>query len=159
MKLNKSDLDTHIEEERGTYEDLLEACIKNKISDLETMYEHGNNIQAISESDTSKNTLLHIAVMHGSMDVAKFLIDHDIDVDVRNKNNETPLHHAVSIKDVNKATEIVELLLYQNADPLAKDSLGDTPMSKAQRIGKSSIALLFAETSDRLPTPSVGLRL
>jgi ankyrin repeat protein len=133
VKLNKADIDSHIEEERGTYEDLLEAVIKNKLSDTEIMYEHGNDINALSENDTSKNTLLHISVMHGNKETAEFLIKQGINVNVRNHNNETPLHHAIAIKDDTKATETIEMMMTMNADPFAKDKLGDTPTEKAKR--------------------------
>lgn len=103
MKLNKADLDSHIEEERGSYGDLLEAVVKNKISDIETMYEHGNDIHVLSESDAAENSLLHIAAIHGNKEVAEFLIKSGINTNIKNKNNETPLHHVVALKDEQKA--------------------------------------------------------
>jgi hypothetical protein len=44
MKLNRTDLDAHIREERGEYADLLEAVTKGRNSDIKTMYDHGNDI-------------------------------------------------------------------------------------------------------------------
>ena len=133
IKINRADLDAHIEEERGTYEDLLEAVIKDKLSDVETMYTHGNDIHAISDNDSSKNTLLHVAVMHGSREVGEYLIRNGLSVNVLNQNNETPLHHSVAIKDETKALETIEMMMYMHADPYSKDKLGDTPIEKAKR--------------------------
>lgn len=111
MKLNKTDLDTHIEEERGNYSDLLEAVTNAKNEDIKTMYEHGNDIFALDNTDTSENTLLHVAVRNMHKETAELLLDLGIDVNSKNKNNETPLHIAVAIKDVEKAEEITEIML------------------------------------------------
>lgn len=116
MKLNRADLDTHIEEERGTYNDLLEAVNKNKLSDIETMYEHGNDIHATDPSDKSKNTLLHIAARSGNLETVEFLIEKGFHINERNKNNETPLHHAIAIKDEDKAVTLIEFMLLKGAD-------------------------------------------
>ena len=160
MKLNRADLDNHIDEERGNYSDLLEAVSKGKISDIDTMYEHGNDIFALSEDDTSKNTLLHIAVQTINIKATEFLIKKGINVNTKNANNETPLHHAVAIKNENKAVEIIDMMLIKGADPHIKDKLGDTPIEKAKRLGKSEILLLFADRDEsRVGTPSVAYRL
>lgn len=160
MKLNRNDLDAHIEDERGSYEDLLEAVTKGKLSDTETMYEHGNDIFALDRTDTCENTLLHVAVRNANKDISEFLIRKGLDVNAKNKNNESPLHHAVAIKDQNKAVEIIEMMLNKGADPYSKDKLGDSPIEKAKRLGKSDILVLFAERSDaRIATPSLSFRL
>lgn len=153
--MNRPDLNTHIEEERGTFDDLLEAISKNKISDIETMYEHGNDIFALDSSDVSNNTLLHVAVMNANKETVEFLIRKGIDVNAVNSNNETPLHHAVAVKNQKKAVEIIEMMMLKGANPYLKDNLGDTPVEKAKRLGKSDILLLFAESDERrVPTPS-----
>ena len=93
--------------------------------------------------------------MNGNKETAEFLIRKGIDVNAPNSNNETPLHHAVAIKNQKKAVEIIEMMLLKGADPYWKDKLGDTPVEKAKRLGKSDILILFAETDDRrVPTPS-----
>uniref|UniRef100_A0A7S3JEP2 Uncharacterized protein n=1 Tax=Euplotes harpa TaxID=151035 RepID=A0A7S3JEP2_9SPIT len=153
--MNRGDLDTHIEEERGTFSDLVEAVAKNKMSDVETMYEHGNDIFAVDTVDLSNNTLLHIAVSNASKEAAEFLVTHGIDVNVTNANNETALHHAIAIKDKSKAVEVIQMMLLRGADPHLKDKLGDTPIEKAKRLGKSDILFLFVERDEsRVSTPS-----
>lgn len=130
MKFNKADLDNHIEEERGVYQDLLEAVIKGKTSDIQTMYEHGNDITAVDPSDSSENTLLHIAVKHGKKNSVELLLKLGLNINALNKNHESPLHHAVSIKDEQDALETLEFMLLKGADPTQKDKLGDTPIEK-----------------------------
>lgn len=159
MKLNRADLDAHIEEELGTFSDLLEAVTKNKLSDIETMYEHGNDIHAIDPTDKSENTLLHVAARNWNKETVEFLIEKGININVRNKNNETPLHHAVAIKDEDRAVVLIESMLLKGADWYAKDKLGDTPFEKAKRSGKSNVLLLFSESSNsRVPTPASSFR-
>lgn len=104
-------MDAHIEDERGDYPDLLEAVTNGKNSDIQTMYEHGNDIFALDSTDSSNNTLLHVAVRNMHRDTVELLIKLGIDVNAKNKNNETPLHHAVALKDQDKAVEIVDLML------------------------------------------------
>lgn len=159
VKLNRKDLDAHIEDERGDYPDLLEAVTNGKNSDIQTMYEHGNDIFALDSTDSSNNTLLHVAVRNMHRDTVELLIKLGIDVNAKNKNNETPLHHAVALKDQDKAVEIVDLMLWKGADPYLKDKLGDTPAAKAKRLGKSNIVLLFSSAGDeRVMTPSMAFR-
>lgn len=159
MKFNKADLDSHIEEERGEYLDLLEAVRKGKNSDIQTMYTHGNDIFAVDPSDSSGDTLLHVAVKHGKKETAELLLKLGININCQNSNGEVPLHHAVSIKDENDALETVEFMLLKGANPKQKDKLGDTPIEKCKRLGKSNLLMLFLSTSDeRIPTPSMNLR-
>lgn len=160
MKLNRADLDTHIQEERGEYTDLLEAVTNGKNADIHTMYEHGNDILALDSTDSSGNTLLHVAVRNSKLETSELLINLGINANTLNKNNETPLHHAVSIKDENTAIEIIQMMLFKGANPLCKDKLGDTPIEKAKRLGKSNVLMLFSGSGDeRVPTASLGFRL
>lgn len=160
MKLNKADLDAHINEERGEYADLLEAVTKGKNSDIQTMYEHGNDIFALDKTDSSDNTLLHVAVRNGNLETVELLIRLGINGNALNKNHETPLHHAVSLKEEEKALQIIEFMLMKGSNPTLKDKLGDTPIEKAKRLGKSNVVMMFlSNTDERIPTPSMGFRM
>mmetsp|Transcript_17057 Transcript_17057/g.19058 ORF Transcript_17057/g.19058 Transcript_17057/m.19058 type:complete len:160 (+) Transcript_17057:212-691(+) len=159
MKLNKADLDAHINDERGEYTDLLEAASNGKNSDIQTMYEHGNDIFVLDSTD-SNNTLLHVAVKSGNIETVELILRIGIAANVVNKGNETPLHHAVSLKNEEEALGIVEILLLKGANPNLKDKLGDSPIERAKRLGKSNVVMLFLNSSDeRIPTPSMQFRL
>ena len=49
--------------------------------------------------------------------------------------------------------------MLHHANPNSKDSLGDTPITKARRSGKSNVMLMFTQNDDRIPTPSINFRL
>jgi ankyrin repeat protein len=81
------------------------------------MYEHGNDIFACDKSDLSSNSLLHVAIRNANKNTAELLIKMGMNSNIKNKNGETPLHLAVSIKDQEKAEEIIEMMLLKGADP------------------------------------------
>lgn len=103
---------------------------------------------------------MHVAVRNIQKETTELLIQLGIDVNVRNKNSETPLHIAVSIKDQDKAVEIIEVMLLKGGNPRLKDILGDSPIEKAKRQGKSNVLVLFSSLSDeRGATPSLSFRM
>jgi len=69
--------------------------------------QHGDldHIKAIIRKDPTKinkkneegNTLLHIAVHEGNIGVAKYLVSHGADVNIKDKLDETPLQIAIHI--------------------------------------------------------------
>ncbi|KAH9996982.1 hypothetical protein BJV74DRAFT_960877, partial [Russula compacta] len=79
-------------------------------------------------------TLLHVASRGGHSEIANFLLDHFVDVDVRDPDAETPLHRAVSNSyDSDRGVysgsfEIIRQLIERNADINARDNEGKTPL-------------------------------
>jgi ankyrin repeat protein len=72
---------------------------------------------------------LHHAVNFGHKEIAELLIAGGADVNVKDKNEWTPLHNAAR----NGRKEIVELLLAKGAAVNAKDKVGHTPVDSAER--------------------------
>ena len=74
----------------------------------------------VKETDSSGNTLLHIAAKYGQKEIICFLIDNGADLEKRNRKLWTPLHYAAGERDVS----VVELLLEKGAtvEPYGKDS-------------------------------------
>jgi ankyrin repeat protein len=83
------------------------------------------NPELVNHKDNFKQSLLHIAVGHGLMELSKLLIANKADVNAMDKNGNTPLHFAVRIGP----KEMVELLLTNQANVNAKNIVGDTPLS------------------------------
>ena len=78
----------------------------------------------ITKRDDMQQTPLHIAARFGFVQVARWLLAHDADVNARAYNQFTPLHAA-------EDPEIVKLLLEFKADINAKGSSGQTALEKA----------------------------
>ncbi|KAH7916558.1 hypothetical protein BJ138DRAFT_1074983 [Hygrophoropsis aurantiaca] len=78
---------------------------------------------AISHPTSSGQTLLHLAAFLGFDTLVEFLIDHDIDLDARDRNGCTALHFAVTARSKTCA----RLLVDAGADLEIVDALGKTP--------------------------------
>lgn len=74
-----------------------------------------------------KETLLHIAANSGRNEVAKFLIDKEIDVNIINKPGNTALHYAAGGNDA----DLVRLLIKKQKDINLRDGDGCTAIYKA----------------------------
>ncbi len=90
------------------------------------MLEHGTRADSPHASQTGFMAL-HSAALQGNLAIALALIDHGISVDVRDKDQNTPLHWACG----GGRTRVVAELLARGADPGAVNANGDTPMHDA----------------------------
>jgi ankyrin repeat protein len=77
--------------------------------------------------------LLHIAVSGGHPDTVALLLTRGADVNMTNYIGETPLH------TVGRNIKIAQMLLRAGGNPQARDSLGYTPISKAQAYGYTNL--------------------
>lgn len=78
--------------------------------------------QALSHETVSGQTLLHLAAFLGFSSILKFLVDHDVDVDIRDRNGFTALHFAA----FSKSRECIQILLDAGADNMIVNSAGKT---------------------------------
>lgn len=86
---------------------------------------------------------LHTAAIHGSLEVAKYLIEQGAKVDKRDCFKSTLLHYAV------KYPEIVKLLLLHGADVNARDMFENTPLHCAVRVNNiESVIILLDHGAD-----------
>lgn len=82
---------------------------------------------AISHTTPSGQTLLHLAALLGFTALTRFLIAHDIDLDVRDRNGYTALHFAAIARTKGCAGVLVEA----GADVEIVNVLGKTPQEQA----------------------------
>lgn len=82
----------------------------------------------ISHASASGQTLLHLAARLNFTKVTEFLLDHDIDVDARDRNGCTALHHAAMMG----STECARLLIEAGAALDIVDARGKTAAEVAK---------------------------
>lgn len=80
--------------------------------------------QALSFPSPIGQTLLHLATFLGFSKLVRFLIEHGIDIDARDRNGFTALHFAALVKSAECARALVDA----GADREIVDSLGKTPI-------------------------------
>jgi len=86
---------------------------------------HGANIL---KTDTDKHSALHLAARGGQADFCAFLLDKtDIDINARDNDGGTPLHHACAREKI----AVVKMLIERGADLTAVDNDGLTPLHRA----------------------------
>lgn len=150
---------------------LFKACIKGDVTQIQTLLKKGASVSII---DQYGKTLLSYAALRaqvaGFMDIPhQALIVHnivgtlppvfvhllkyhqlpaDVPIDVHQKDyrGDTLLHHAVQYIDV---AEVTDQLLDLGADPYAQNAMGETPILKADSLGKKEIQHCFEKRNIR----------
>ena len=84
--------------------------------------------------DSEYNSNLHIAVKNNSVELVKYFISKNYDLNDKNINGQTPLH--LAIERGNK--EIIKLLIDSGADINIKDNKGRKPIELAKKPKKST---------------------
>ncbi|CDW82291.1 achain crystal structure of engineered northeast structural genomics consortium target [Stylonychia lemnae] len=162
--LASKEYDKHINESKGTKEQLISAVQNGMKDQLIMMERHGQALLNIYDDPDLNNNLLHLAVKHNQYEITEYLVkmyicifqshfQRGIDVNVQNNFGETPLHQC---SGQNKNMEISKFLLMKGGNPNIKNRLGDSPLGKysfcplyiiidlAKRYGNHQIAMLFA---------------
>ena len=118
------------------------ACKKGVLAVVEAFKSQleVENIREIQTYDT-ENTPLHIACMHGdsSIDIVKYLIKQNANVNATNMNGETPLH--VSAR--NGFTKLTQELLRRKVNVDVQDTWGRTPLICAAMSNQEPVILLL----------------
>ena len=90
----------------------------------------------------SAGLLMHEASRHASgQAVVQLLLQYKADVNARNHENETPLHHASR----HGGADVVQLLLEHKADVKARNHENETPLHHALRHGGTDVVQLLLE--------------
>jgi ankyrin repeat protein len=105
---------------------------KIKVSQL---IKNGANVNNITKSTEGYTTPLSLAIQKNDDSMVELLLSHGALTDLIFEFNKTVLHFAAEQANLN----IVKMLLKAGANPSAKDSDGNTPLSLAKKDPNSDI--------------------
>ena len=94
----------------------------------------------VRAADENGETLLHLLARQGQEEAARFLLDHNADVNARSDYGRTPLHEAA----LHGKRPLARLLLARGADPNVQDDGGFTPFHDAVARGGVRLVRLLA---------------
>jgi ankyrin repeat protein len=104
---------------------LLDAILDQDYPRVHHLILNGGNVNQRPRFGDPYDTLLHVACeIRADARIARRLIDANIDVNVRDDDDRTPLHIAAR----NMNADVVRLLIEKNADMNAVDFLGTAPL-------------------------------
>jgi hypothetical protein len=107
----------------------------NNVDELKRLIEvEGVDVNAVITP--IQDTLLHEAAFAGQKEMVEFLISKGANLNVKNRQGETPLHKAAQHGYI----EILKLLLHAGANYLEKDRFGHTPQQLASDVRKCEAA-------------------
>jgi ankyrin len=115
------------------------------------LLDHGADVDA--QANTKHSTPLHLASYYGGFKVAQLLLNHGVNVNVRDKMCRTPLHEALTNLDdtvPDYYVDAVRFLLDHGADVDAEDDNGSTPLHVISEHGNVKAARLLLEHGARV---------
>lgn len=112
---------------------------------------HSRNLN-LNEVDNRGNSALFYAAWYGYPKIVKILLDHNVEVDIKNKNSVTPLFAAVYNFQRKKAQDylnIINQLLHAGADVNIQDKNNNSPLLIAVAMSnKTLVELLLRNDAD-----------
>jgi len=115
------------------------------------LVEHGADVDA--QANTNLPTTLHLASYYGGCKVARLLLTHGVNINVRDKKCRTPLHKALthlSNSESDYFVDGVRFLLDHDADVDAEDNNCSTPLHVISTYGNVKAARLLLEHGARV---------
>lgn len=106
----------------------------------------------INKKDQEGNSLLHLAVREGNVDIIKYLASEGANVNIRNIVDETPLHIAANLGNL----DVVIQLISNGADINIKDSIGNTPLHDAVENDQIQIVKYLISQEAEINTQNNG---
>ena len=100
---------------------LYAACLRGTASSVQMLLQ--NNVDPHITLGPSDSSYLHAALLGKTPAVLSYLLQHGLEVDLQDKNGETPLHAAAAYG----TDDFIDVLLYHNADIGMRDLSGRRP--------------------------------
>ena len=129
---------------RGEYGDsALSIAVENEhINICNILVEAGADINQLN----GNTSLLHLAALYRRYNSCQFLIEHDIDVNLKDNFNNTPLHIIVQYADSKSPwsdlTKICTMLLEAGADPQDRNDDGKTVLELVPTFAHGLVPIL-----------------
>ena len=111
---------------------LCDAVLFNDIDTFQRLINEGVDI---NEKDYNNLTALWYAVQCVRYEMAKILIEHGADLEVKDKYGNTPLFTAVYWYKKDPGGRLIKLLVDAGADVNAENSHGNSPLDLARMAG------------------------
>lgn len=105
----------------------LKAASEGNITEVKKL---AGDIAEVGIYDNAMNTAMHLAAANNQIEVMKFLIEKNVNIDAQNTQGETALHIAAS----NNKKSAITLLLENDANTLLKDKNGKTARSRVKML-------------------------
>jgi len=102
------------------------------------------------------NTLLHVLINTEYFDIMKYLIEHGVDLNCKNKEGNTPLHIAACPYPRVEDLKTVKLLIENGADINAKNINGETPLHNASLLDQFKIMKYLIEKGADVNAPDIN---
>lgn len=112
---------------------LTKAIFKGHIEIAKILHERGADLKSV---DSWSKSYLHYAK---TLPLLEWLLENDLDVNIKDDWGTTPLHDCVQYSHLHKAS----FLLEKGANVEAKDRNGCTPLYEAARFGRTELVRLF----------------
>ncbi|KAJ3430802.1 molting protein mlt-4 [Anaeramoeba flamelloides] len=93
------------------------------------------------QESSSQNSALHYAILHGNIEMVKYLLDVGIDKELKNEQILTPLNMAIR----KQKYEIVKLLLEKKCDPTSKNKNSLSSLHFAAQRGNHKILKMLLD--------------
>ncbi len=130
------------------------AAMRGKTDFLKQAFEKTAYANINKKDTIIGNTPLHLAIFHGHIETARYLIEKGANINARNAEKVTPLWYAASHGNV----EAVRLLIENNADLNTQADYKTTPLSLAVVDGNNEIVqLLVKKGADVNLHPTLGV--
>jgi ankyrin repeat protein len=118
---------------------------RDLITDLSIDYKFSaNDLFSYKLPNANGNTLLHQMIKAHKTEMAHFILDYPISLDVQNDNGGTPLHLAI----VNNHLDITKKLIDKGASADIQDKLHNTPVTLIEKEAPNDIRAQAAELLD-----------
>ena len=114
---------------------IVPLCDAVLFNDIDTFQRLINEDVDINEKDYNNLTALWYAVQCVRYEMAKILIEHGADLEVKDKYGNTPLFTAVYWYKKDPGGRLIKLLVDAGADVNAENSHGNSPLDLARMIG------------------------